>query len=118
MFKKLRSTQRASHSGASGRLAGGPTGHNPHTAGAEPTDLPAHPSADARELHFGERQGHETLRLSNITNERTRTTANPLARRFTKFIQNMHGQVQIPHDVVGPHDTAAKTLDVGQIPED
>lgn len=117
-FKKLRSTQRATHSAAGGHVRNSPTGHDPHRAGATPQLLKDYPSADNDPLHFGPREGRETYRLTNTTIERTRTTASKLSRRFTKFIQNMHGQVKIPHDLIGGGNDSVKTLDVGQIPED
>jgi hypothetical protein len=66
------------------------------------------------------------LRISNITVERQRTDPNPLAKRFTKFIHNYHGQVRIPRDLLSANRLSGDSrdpqgqrhIDVGQIPED
>jgi hypothetical protein len=125
MHRKPRSTQRPKHSDADGHLPRSPTGHNPHRPGATPELLSPHPSADNSTPHFGPREGHVKQRLTNITVERARTTASPMARRLTKFTTNMHGQVKIPHNLISPDretsgDTAdsMRCLDVGQVPED
>jgi hypothetical protein len=106
MFKKLRSTQRKQASGAPGHL-------------------PGSPSANNEVVNFGPRTGRETVRLTTITSERTRTNPHPLARRFTKFIQNFKGQIDYPRNILskdrdssGEQPDAPRKLNVGQIPED
>jgi hypothetical protein len=76
---------------------------------------PAHltPSGNLEHQQYGPRVGHDVQRLTEITLERTRTDAHPLACRSTKFITNFKGQVRYPRVMVeGCH------LDVGQVPED
>jgi hypothetical protein len=86
-----------------------------------------HPSGDNYPAHLdGERRGHETLKISNITHERTNLNAHPLRKRFTKFTQNYHGQVRIPRDLLSANRLSGdlsdpqgqRHIDVGQIPED
>lgn len=76
---------------------------------------PAHltPSGNLEVQQYGPRMGHDVLRLTEITVERTLTKASPLACRSTKFITNFKGQVRYPRIIQeGCH------LDVGQVPED
>jgi hypothetical protein len=125
MFKKPRSTQRPNHSFQGGFVPRSPTAHNPHAPGALPeafrTDQPSVKGTG----HFGPRVSHEKLRLTNITVERARTNASAMARRFTKFLTNFHGQVKIPTNLLSPDRESLsgdadgqRHLDVGQIPED
>lgn len=124
MYRKPRSTQRARHQAADGHLARSPKPHDPHRREGDPTvALKDDPVGLHTPPEFGDRMDHRNVkRLTNITIERTRNNANRLARRFTKFIEIMSGQVRIPRDVVGRQGTVipggVKCLDIREIPED
>lgn len=62
--------------------------------------------------------GHETFRLSNITNARALSDPAPLSVRHVKFKTDYRNPIEIPHNVVGPKGGSRGCLDVGQIPED
>lgn len=126
MYRKPRSTQKARHQASSGHVRRSPTGHDPHRA--DPAQLSDFPSGTNTAPHFGPREGRECYPLDRVTTERARTRPHALAKRFTKFIQNMTGQVKVPR-VIGPRipgearlagdqPESLKALDVGQIPED
>jgi hypothetical protein len=119
-YRKPRTTQRPRHDHSSGHVARSPTGHDPHRHA--PVALAAHPSGNHEIPHFGPRKNREMLRLTNITDERARTNPHRLSKRMTKFITNMHGQVNVPNDVVGRRGTVVpggtKCLDIYEIPED
>jgi hypothetical protein len=119
MHKKPRSTQRSRHSSADGHVKRSPNGHDPHRS--TPAQLRDFPSPGAPQ--WGPRgERHAQFRQSNITIDRRRVNASPLAKRGVKFITNYTGQVRIPRDVIGrkgkvvPGGVAC--LDVGQVPED
>lgn len=125
-YRKPRSTQRNRRSTADGHVPRSPAPHDPHRAGAEPGRLRDTPTADNYPVHWGprvNRTGEDNKRLTNITNERARGNPHPLAKRMTKFITNMRGQVRIPVDVVGGRGTfvpgGVKCLEeIYRIPED
>lgn len=67
------------------------------------------------------RTGHETFRLSNITNERSRTDVSDLAKRNTNFRQHFNDPLTIPANIVHPGRPKQDNrfhLDVGPIKDD
>lgn len=127
-YRKPNTTTKHRHKAADGHLKNSPAPHDPHVRGAPPGRLKTEPSGDNYPVHFGpraDRVGEDNKRLTNITNERARPHPHSLARRFTKFITNIRGQVKIPRNLLssdrptaGQQADAERCIDVGQIPED
>lgn len=123
MFRKLRSSQKPGHQASSGHVRRSPTGHDPHRA--DPAQLSDFPTGTNTPPHFGPREGRECYPLDRVTTERARTRPHALAKRFTKFITNMTGQVKVPKAIdakdkstSGYQVDSPRCIDVGQIPED